>query len=50
MPFNWYPTIVSTDDPSDRISGQAGYLYYAKGSGNGNDHYLYRRAFSITVN
>ena len=49
MPFNWYPTIVSTGGPSDQKSGQTGYLYYAKGSGDGNQHYMYRRAFSISA-
>ena len=49
MPFNWYPTVVSTDGPSDQTSGRTGYLYYAKGSGDGNQHYMYRRAFSISA-
>ena len=49
MPFNWYPTIVSTDKPSDQTSGQTGYLYYAKGNGGSNDHFMYRRAFNIVA-
>ena len=49
MPFNWYPTIVSTAGPSDQTSGQTGYLYYAKGSGAGNEHYMYRRSFKIVA-
>jgi len=49
MPFNWYPTLVSTGEGSDQRSDQAGYLYYAKGSGDGNDHYMYSRPFSISA-
>ena len=49
MPFNWYPTLVSTDQSSDRISDQTGYLYYAKGSGDSNNHFMYRRTFSIVA-
>ena len=49
MPFNWYPTLVSKGEASDQRSDETGYLYYAKGSGDGNDHYMYRRAFSISA-
>lgn len=49
MPFNWYPTIVSTDQLSDQISNQTGYVYYAKGSGDSNNHFMYRRTFSIVT-
>ena len=49
MPFNWYPTLVSTDQSSDRISDQTGYLYYAKGGGDSNNHFMYRRTFSIVA-
>ena len=49
MPFNWYPTIISTDKPSDQTSDQTGYLYYAKGSGDSNNHFMYRRAFNIAA-
>ena len=50
MPFNWYPTIVSTDMATDQSSDQTGYIYYAKGTGAGNAHYMYRRAFSLVAN
>lgn len=49
MPFNWYPTIVSTDEPSDQTSDQTGYIYYAKGDGSSNDHFMYRRAINIVA-
>ena len=49
MPFNWYPTIVSTDGSSDQTSDQTGYVYYAKGDGSSNNHFMYRRAFNITA-
>ena len=49
MPFNWYPTIISTDESSDQTSDQTGYLYYAKGSGDSNNHFMYRRTFSIVA-
>ena len=49
MPFNWYPTIVSMDQPSDQLSDQTGYLYYAKGSGDSNNHFMYRRTFNIVA-
>jgi hypothetical protein len=48
-PRNWYPTLVTSCEPSDEITGQSGYLYYAKFPGDGNsDHSLYRQAFTIT--
>ena len=47
-PYNWYPTLVSTDQASEEVTSQSGYLYYAKGLGNGtSDHYMYRRPFTI---
>ena len=49
MPFDWYPTIVSTGEPSDQLSDQTGYLYYAKGSGDSNNHSMYRRAFNVVA-
>ena len=49
MPFNWYPTVVSTDQTSDQRSDQAGFVYYAKGNGDSNNHFMYRRAFSIAA-
>ena len=49
MPFNWYPTIVSTDQRFDQLSDKSGYLYYAKGSGSGNQHFMYRRAFAVVA-
>lgn len=48
-PFNWYPTIVSTDQPSDQTSDQTGFLYYAKGTGVNSQHLMYRRAFNIVA-
>jgi hypothetical protein len=48
-PRNWYPTLVSTNEPSDEVTGQTGYLYYAKFLGDGTaNHYMYRQAFTIT--
>lgn len=48
-PFNWYPTLVTPADSSDEVTGQAGYLYYAKGLGDGTaHHFMYRRPFTIT--
>jgi hypothetical protein len=48
-PYNWYPTLVSTDQASEQATSQAGYLYYAKGLGAGNSyHYLYRRPFTLS--
>ena len=49
-PFNWYPTIVSPDQASDRLSSQTGYLYYAKSTGANSQHVMYRQAFTITAN
>jgi hypothetical protein len=47
-PYNWYPTLVSTDQDSEEVTSQSGYLYYAKGLGNGTSyHYMYRRPFAI---
>ncbi len=47
-PYNWYPTLVSPDQASEEVTSQSGYLYYAKGLGNGtSDHYMYRRSFTI---
>ncbi|OTP72762.1 hypothetical protein [Caballeronia sordidicola] len=46
-PFNWYPTIISMDQPSDQMSDQTGYIYYAKGTGVNSEHLMYRRAFNI---
>jgi hypothetical protein len=47
---NWYPTLVSPNEPSDELTGQTGYLYYAKFSGDGTaHHYMYRQAFTITA-
>jgi len=45
---NWYPTLVSPSQPSDELTAQSGFLYYAKFLGDGtSDHYLYRQAFTI---
>lgn len=47
-PRNWYPTLISPSEPSNEITGQTGYLYYAKFLGDGTSHhYLYRQAFTI---
>ena len=46
-PFNWNPTLI-TPGPSDTISGQTGFIYYAKGTGANSFHYMYRQAFTIT--
>jgi len=46
---NWYPTLVSPNEPSDEVTGKSGYLYYAKFLGDGTaHHYMYRQAFTIT--
>jgi hypothetical protein len=48
-PHNWYPTLVSPNESSDRLTGRTGYLYYAKFLGDGTaHHYLYRQSFTIT--
>jgi hypothetical protein len=48
-PYNWYPTLVSVDQPSEETTSQTGYLYYAKGLGDGNSyHYMYRRSLSLS--
>ena len=47
-PFNWYPTIVSPSQASDQLSGQTGFLYYAKSNGTTSQHVMYRQAFTIT--
>jgi hypothetical protein len=48
-PRNWYPTLVSSTEPTDETTNQSGYVYYAKFPGNGTaDHSLYRQAFTIT--
>jgi hypothetical protein len=48
-PYNWYPTLVSTDQTSEQATSQTGYLYYAKGLGNGNSyHYMYRRSYTLS--
>ena len=46
-PFNWYPTIVSPG-PSDQLSGQTGFLYYAKSTGTGAQHMMYRQPYTMT--
>ena len=48
-PYNWYPTLVSPDEPSETITGKRGYLYYAKGANNGtSEHTMYRRSFTLS--
>ena len=46
---DWYPTLISPGNLTDRCTDQSGYLYYAKFLGDGTSHhYLYRQAYSIT--
>jgi hypothetical protein len=48
-PYNWYPTLISPDQPSETITDKAGYLYYAKGANDGTSHHtMYRRAFTLS--
>lgn len=42
-----YPTFLTPGEPSDRITGRTGYLYYAKASWDVNPHTMYRRAVSF---
>jgi hypothetical protein len=47
-PRNWYPTLLSPLESSDEVTGQTGFLYYAKFLGDGTSHhYMYRQAFTI---
>jgi hypothetical protein len=47
-PRNWYPTLMSPSEPSDEVTGQTGFLYYAKFFGDGTSHhYLYRQAYTL---
>jgi hypothetical protein len=47
-PRNWYPTLMSPDQPSDEITDRTGFLYYAKFLGDGTSHhYMYRQGFTI---
>ena len=49
-PYNWYPTLISPDQPSETITDKAGYLYYAKGANNGTSyHTMYRRSFTLSL-
>jgi hypothetical protein len=49
-PRNWHPTLVSPNEPSSELSAQTGFLYYDKFLGDGTEnHYMYRRAFSMTA-
>ena len=34
-PRNWYPTLISPALASDELTGQTGYLYYGKFTGDG---------------
>lgn len=46
---DWDPTLVTPGEASDEVTGQTGYLYYAKFLGdNTSHHYMYRQAFTIT--
>ena len=48
-PRNWDPTLMSPSEPSDEVTGQSGFLYYAKFLGDGTSHhYMYRQAFTMT--
>ena len=47
-PRNWYPTLMSPDEPSDEETDRTGFLYYAKFLGDGTSHhYMYRQAFTL---
>jgi hypothetical protein len=49
-PYNWYPTLLSLDQPAETTTDQTGYLYYAKGANDGtSDHTMYRRPFTLTL-
>ncbi len=49
-PYNWYPALVSLDQPSETLTDKTGYLYYAKGADNGTSyHTMYRRAFTLSL-
>ena len=42
-----YPTLISPDQPSDQLTSQTAYLYYAKGVWNQVNHTMYRRAVNF---
>ena len=49
-PYNWYPTLMSPDQPSETITDKTGYLYYAKGANDGTSrHTMYRRSFTLSL-
>ena len=49
-PYNWYPTLISPDQPSETLTGKTGYLYYAKGANDGTSrHTMYRRSFTLSL-
>jgi len=49
-PYNWYPTLVSPDQPSEILTDNTGYLYYAKGANDGTSHHtMYRRSFTLSL-
>lgn len=49
-PYNWYPTLVSLDQPAETTTDQTGYLYYAKGANDSTSHHtMYRRPFSLAL-
>ncbi|SDS82553.1 hypothetical protein SAMN05216490_1891 [Mucilaginibacter mallensis] len=49
-PYNWYPTLLSPDRPSETVTGKTGYLYYAKGANDGTSHHaMYRRSFTLSL-
>jgi hypothetical protein len=29
--FNWHPTLISPESPTQQTTGRTGYIYYAKG-------------------
>ena len=47
-PRNWYPTFISTNEPSDQLTSQTGFVYYAKFLGDGTSfHSMSRRPVSL---
>jgi hypothetical protein len=43
-PRNWYPTLMSPNEPSDEVTGRTGFLYYAEFLGDGTArHYMHRQ-------
>lgn len=45
--FFAYPSFLSPDEPSDQLTGQTGYIYYAKNAPGNTRHVMHRRAFNL---